>query len=281
MKPKILLCLALGLGGGLAGCSSVGRHSANSEPAPPDLYLHLFASFVYPEPPHLILSAPIHLSSDFDILMDNHEHLKGRVDPRNGKFLVHFQGLLCSGTNVFDGEVELEQRYVPGPQPYDTKAPFICQPHFVLSSKFNPKPFLKRQAAAEKQQWHLENPLTARQIAQVKSKFHLMRPGMTKDEVFAMLGLSGYQNRLLPSSIGGSNYGNMGDYQLADGERLRLFFDATGMKTKAYQLADGTIVHLLDYTGDITKRLVVRAELDTITQSGNAPPVWRTISQWP
>jgi hypothetical protein len=156
MKSKLILGLALVLSGVLFGCSTSEQPSANSKPPPPDLYLHLIASFNYPEPPRLIVSSPIHRSSDFDILMDDHQHLKGHIEPRNGKFFVHFQGRLCSGINVFDGEVELEKREEPWPQPYDEKAPFVCQPHFILSSNSNPKPFLKRQADAEKNSGSLE-----------------------------------------------------------------------------------------------------------------------------
>jgi hypothetical protein len=242
MKPKIILCLALVLSGGLFGCSSIGHHSADSKQSRPDLYLHLYASSVdYPEPPHLILSAPIHLSSDFDIPMDDNQRLKGRIEPRNGKFFVYFKGRLCSGTNVFDDEVELEKIYEPGPQPYDVKAPFICQPMFVLSLNSNPKSFLKRQAAAEKKQWHLENPLTARQLAEVKRRFHFMRAGMTKSEVFAMLGLSRYRNRLLPGSAYRSNDWNRESYQLVNRERLVLLL-------------------LFEYTGNKTDRIVVQAD---------------------
>ena len=152
MNPKISLCLALVLGGGLIACFSIEHQAAKSKQLPPDLYLHLFVSFVYPEPPQMILSAPIHFSSDFDIPMDDNQHLKGRIEPRNGILFVHFQGGLCSGMNVFDGGVELERRYEPWPQPYDDKAPFICQPHFILSSTSNPKSFLKQQADAEEKE---------------------------------------------------------------------------------------------------------------------------------
>jgi hypothetical protein len=259
------------------GCSAFDNRSANSKPSTPDLYLHLFASFVYPEQPRLIVSAPIPRSGDFDIPLADGQHLHGQIQPRNGIFFVYFKVRLCDGTNVFNEEVELEKRYEPWPQPYDEKAPFICQPHFVLSSNPSPKFFLKQQAAAEKKQWERENPLTARQLAEVKRKFHLMRPGMTKDEVFSMLGLSGY---LLPSSPFNPKF-DIGDYQLADGERLMSFFDNTGMKTKNYQLADGEKVELLDYTSDASHRLVIQAELDTVIWSSNAPPVWRTTSRWP
>jgi len=259
------------------GCSAFDNRSANSKPSTADLYLHLFASFVYPEQPRLIVSAPIPRSGDFDISMDDNQHLKGRIELRNGIIFLHFQCGLCDGTNVFDGEVELEKRYEPWPQPYDEKAPFICQPHFVLSSNPSPKSFLKQQATAEKKYWERENPLTARQLAEVKRKFHLMRPGMTKDEVFSMLGLSGY---LLPSSPFNPKF-DLGDYQLADGEDLMLFFDNTGLKTKNYQLADGEKVELLDYTSDTSHRLVIQAELHTVTRSSNASPVLRTTLRWP
>jgi hypothetical protein len=277
MKPKLILGLALVLSAMMFGCSAFDNRSANSKPSTPDLYLHLFASFVYPEQPRLIVSAPIPRSGDFDIPLADGQHLHGQIQPRNGIFFVYFKVRLCDGTNVFNEEVELEKRYEPWPQPYDEKAPFICQPHFVLSSNPSPKFFLKQQAAAEKKQWERENPLTARQLAEVKRKFHLMRPGMTKDEVFSMLGLSGY---LLPSSPFNPKF-DIGDYQLADGERLMLFFDNTGMKTKNYQLADGEKVELLDYTSDTSHRLVIQAELDTVIWSSNAPPVWRTTSRWP
>jgi hypothetical protein len=281
MKPKLIPGLALVLSAMMFGCSAFDHRSANSKPSTPDLYLHLFASFVYPEQPRLIVSAPIPRSGDFDISMDDNQHLKGRIELRNGIIFLHFQGGLGDGTNVFDGEVELEKRYEPWPQPYDEKAPFICQPHFVLSSNPSPESCLKEQAAAEKKYWERENPLTARQLAEVKRKFHLMRPGMTQDEVFAMLGLSGYQNRLLPIPFFNSNDSNIGDYQLSDEEHLMLFFDNTGMKTKKYQLADGEKVELLDYTSDTSHRLVIKAELHTVTRSGNASPVLRTTLRWP
>jgi hypothetical protein len=287
MKSKIVLCFALVLSGGFVACTSTRHDAVAAKPSPPDLYLHLFASFVYPETPRLILSAPIQLASDFDIPMGGDQHLKGRVEPRNGKFQVQFSGRLCSGMNVFNDEVELEKRYEPGPQPYDDKAPFICQPHFVLSSNASPKPFLKQQAAAEKKFWELRNPLTARQVAGVKRQFHLMRPGLTRDEVFAILGLSRYQDRLGPSSFFRSSHLDIGDYQLAEGERLMLFFDHTGMKTYEVRVPglgpglEGLLLQFWDYTGNTSNRLVVRAELDTIIRPSNGPPVWHTTLQWP
>jgi hypothetical protein len=168
MSYKLLLCLALVLGGGLCGCSSIDHHSANSKPSLPDLYLHLFASYIYPQPPRLIVSARIPLSTDFDIPTADGQHLLGRIEPQNGKFFIYFRVPLYNGTNVFKGEATLEKRYEPWPQPYDDKIPFLYQPHFVLSSNPNPKSFLKRQAAAEREQWKHENPLTARQLAKVK-----------------------------------------------------------------------------------------------------------------
>ena len=157
MKPKLILCLALVLSGGLFGCSSFDHRSANSKPSTPNLYLHLFASFVYPKQPRLIVSAPIPRSGDFDISMDDNQPLKGRIEIRSGIIFLHFQCGLCDGTNVFDGEVELEKGYTPWPQPYDEKAPFICQPHFVLSTNSSPKSFLKQQAIVEKKQWKLDS----------------------------------------------------------------------------------------------------------------------------
>lgn len=282
MKPKTLLCLALVLSGWLFGCSSIDHHSASSKQPTRHLYLHLIASsFAYPKPPWLILSAPVPLSSDFDIPMDDNQHLTGRVEPRNGKLFVRFQGALCSGMNVFEGEVELEKQDMPGPQPYDLRVPFICQPLFILSSNPDPKSFLEQQAAAEKKQWHLDNPLTARQLAKVKKQFKLMRPGMTKDEVFALLGLSRYRGRL-HSSNPFLHHMSERDYQLAEGERLWLSFDWTGYdKTNRIELANGEHLMMLDFTGTHTNRLVVRAELDTVTRVGNASPVWQTVSRWP
>ena len=129
--------------------------------------------------------------------MADGQHLLGQIQPRNEIFSVYFKVRLCDRNLLFNEEVELEKRYEPWPQRYDENAPFICQPRFVLSANPSPKSFLKQQAAAEKKEWERENPLTARQLAEVKRKFHFMRPGMTRDEVFSMLGLSGY---LLPSS---------------------------------------------------------------------------------
>jgi hypothetical protein len=280
MSPKPCLCLALVVSGVLFGCSSIDHPSANSNQLPPDLYLQLFASFVYPEQPRLIVSAPVPRSGDFDIPMADGQHLQGHIQPRGGNFLVYFKVRLCDGTNVFNDEVELEKRYEPGPQPYDGKAPFICQPHFVLSSNPSPKSFLKQQAAGEREEWERKNPLTARQVAKVKRTFHLVRPGMTKDEMFSMFGLSGYQNRLLLDPFL-SHKRDMAFYQLADGERLMLIFDNTGVKTKRYQLANGEDFQILDCAGDNSHRLVIHAELDTVIYSSNAPPVWQAASQWP
>lgn len=280
MNPKLLLCLALVLCSGLFGCSSIDHQSANSNQPPPHLYLHLIASsFAYPKPPRLILSARVPLSSDFDIPMVDNRHLDGRIDPRNEDYFGHFQARLCSGTNVFDGNVELEKRYTLWPQPYDVKAPFICQPLFILSSNPDPKSFLEQQAAAEKKQWHFDNPLTARQLARVKKQFKLMRPGMTKDEVFALLGLSRYRSRLLPGCFFSPKL-NRSTYKVADGEILTLVFDYTGYdKTNRLELANGEHIMMLDLTGTHTNRLVIEAQLGMETwpkENGvsNAPPVW-------
>ena len=90
-----------------------------------------------------------------------------------------------------------------------------------------------------------------------------------------MLGLSAYRNRLLPSNPFRTRF-DIADYQLADGERLMLFFDYTGMKTKSYQLADGENLRMVDFFSNGSHRLVIQAELDTIVWSSNAPPLWRT-----
>ncbi len=156
MQQRFVYCLALALSGPLA--VSFPAENRVSDAAPPALYLHLIASYIYPNSPRLVVSAPIQLSANFDILVDGDQHLSGRVEPRHGKLHVHLQGRLCSGTNVFDGEVELEKREEPGPQSYDIKAPFICQPHFIISTNRDPKPFLELQAAAEKKQWEYEQP---------------------------------------------------------------------------------------------------------------------------
>jgi hypothetical protein len=258
LKTKIILGLALVLDGGLVGCSSIDRPSIDSKLSP-ELYLHLFASYLYPQPPGLILSASVPLATDFDIPTSDGQRLQGHIQPRDGKYFVYFKVRLCSGTNVFNEEVELEKRCEPAPQPYDVKAPFVCQPHFVLSTNRNPQPFLKQQAAAEKKQWQLENPLTARQLAEVERKFHLMRAGMTKDEVFAMLGLSNYQNRLLPSNPFVTRW-NRGDYQLATERRLVLRFDPAS---------------------NASSPLLIEAELDSVTSSSNAPSVWQPVAHWP
>ena len=76
MKPKLILGLALVLSTMMFGCSAFDNRSANSKPSTPDLYLHLFASFVYPEQPRLIVSAPIPRSGDFDIPMATANILK-------------------------------------------------------------------------------------------------------------------------------------------------------------------------------------------------------------
>ena len=85
--------------------------------------------------------------------------------------------------------------------------------------------------------WDSENPLTARQLAEVKKNFHQIHSGMTEDEVFSMLDLAGYQHRLLPDY--GISHPYMKSYQLAENERLMLFFDNTGMKTVKAQFPNG------------------------------------------
>jgi len=277
-QQKLVCWLSLALNVVPADCSLADSRTPME--ASPPFYLHLFASYIYPKSPRLIVSAPIYPSANFDVLMDGDQHLTGRVEPRNGKLHVHLQGRLCSGTNVFDGEVELEKREEPGPQPYDVKAPFICQPHFILSANPDPKSFLKQQAAAEKKKWHLNTPLTASRLEKVKKQFKLMRPGMTKHQVFAMFHLFRYQNRLHASNPF-LNHLDLVDYQLADGERLLLFFDNTGMGSKTITLADGQQLEMVDYASDHSHRIVVQAELDTVTRDGNGQPSWRTTLQWP
>ena len=128
--------------------------------------------------------------------------------------------------------------------------------------------------------WDYENPLAVRQLAKVKKNFHLMHSGMTEDEVFSMLGLAGYQHRLHRSNPFRSNDWNIGDYQLADNERLLLFFDNTGMKTMKVQLPDGDKLEMWDYNNShLANRLVIQAELDTVALK--APSMWRPALQWP
>jgi hypothetical protein len=128
-----------------------------------------------------------------------------------------------------------------------------------------------------------DNPLTARQLAEVKKNFHLMRPGMTEDEVFSMLGLAGYQHRLHRSNPFRSNDWNIGDYQLTENERLMLFFDNTGMKTMKVQVfADGGKLEMWDYDNSkLANRLVIKAELDTVVSFSNSPSMWRPALNWP
>jgi hypothetical protein len=127
-----------------------------------------------------------------------------------------------------------------------------------------------------------DNLLTARQLAEVKKSFHLMRPGMTEDEVFSMLGLAGYQHRLYPATFSRSNDWGMSDYQLAENEVLLLFLDNTGMKTTKVQLSDGLKVEVWDYENShLTNRLVIKAELDTVASFSNSPSIWRPVLKWP
>jgi hypothetical protein len=124
--------------------------------------------------------------------------------------------------------------------------------------------------------------LTVRQLAEVKKNFHLMRPGMTEDEVFSMLGLAGYQHRLFPANFSRSNDWGISDYQLTDNERLYLFLDNTGMKTMKVQLPDGDKLEVWDYENShVTNRLVIKAELDTMASFSNSPATWRPALQWP
>jgi len=124
--------------------------------------------------------------------------------------------------------------------------------------------------------------LTARQLAEVKKNFHLMRPGMTEDEVFSILGLAGYQHRLFPAHFSRSNDFDISDYQLADNERLFLFLDNTGMKTMKVQLPDGDKLEVWDYDNShVTNRLVIKAELDTAAYVSNSQSLWRPALEWP
>jgi hypothetical protein len=124
--------------------------------------------------------------------------------------------------------------------------------------------------------------LTARQLAEVIKNFHLMRPGMTEDEVFSMLGLAGYQHRLYPANFSRSNDWGMSDYQLAENEVLQLFLDNTGMKTTKVQLPDGDKLEVWDYENShVTNRLVIKAELDRVASFSNSPSIWRPILKWP
>ena len=131
-------------------------------------------------------------------------------------------------------------------------------------------------------QLHLdyENPLTARQLAEVKKNFHRIRPGMTEGEVFFILDLSGYQHRLHRSNPFMSNDWNIGDYQLADNERLLLFFDNTGIKTIKTKLPNGEKLELLNYASDTSHRLVIHADLDTVAYFTNAPSMWQHALEW-
>jgi hypothetical protein len=267
MKPKLILCLALVLSGGLFGCSSIDHPSANSRPSQPDLYLHIIADYADTKPLQTLLSARIRLSTDFDLLMADGQRLKGRIEPRNGKFFVAFRADYF-GTNVFKEAVEFNEVKILELEPLQ---------FFVLSANSSSKSALKQVA-----DFLPVETLTARQLAEVKKNFHLMRPGMTEDEVFSMLGLAGYQHRLFPANFSRSNDWGISDYQLADNERLSLFLDNTGMKTMKVQLPDEDKLEVWDYDNShVTNRLVIKAELDTMASLSNSPSMWRSVLKWP
>jgi len=146
VKPALSFCIALVSAGVLVAGCAISQTAASRNPD--RLYLHLFASFEHPRMPELIASVPIPATGNFDIPINNSQHLRGSIERRQEKIHLSFGLPLCSGSNVFDGEVELEKRYEPWPQPYDANAPYVCQPHFVLSSSSSPKLFLKQQTAA-------------------------------------------------------------------------------------------------------------------------------------
>lgn len=83
------------------------------------------------------------------------------------------------------------------------------------------------------------NRLSTNQVADVRQKIQLLRPGMTSDEALAALGLSAYRGKLLVQASGPANHSSM-SYLLRDGHGLLL---------------------VCDYTRH-TNGIVIRAELD-------------------
>ncbi|MDB6023900.1 MAG: hypothetical protein JWM68_123 [Verrucomicrobiales bacterium] len=139
----MILCLALILSG-LSGCFTTAPQSG--------LYLHLLASPAYPTPPKLILSIPIHLSEKIDVPLAKGQYLRGEIHSDGQKFIAHLEGYFCSYTNVFDGQVKPEERFTPWGQPYDSNAPFVCQPLFMLSSNRNANAFVRQQNKAQRKE---------------------------------------------------------------------------------------------------------------------------------
>ena len=252
------------MSGGLFGCSTDDHSSADSKQSQPDLYLHIIADYDDTKPLQTLLSARIRLSTDFDMLMADGQHLKGRIEPRNGKFFVAFRSDYF-GTNIFSEAVEFNKVNIVELEPLQ---------FFVLSADSSSKSALKQVA-----DFLPVETLTARQLAEVKKNFHLMRPGMTEDEVFSMLGVAGYQHRLLPDVA--ISHPFMKSYHLSENERLMLFFDNTGVKTVKAQFANGEKIELPDCSiSDVSHRLVVHAVLDTVAYFTNAPSMWRPALQW-
>lgn len=269
-SETITVCLAIILCGGLFGCSTAEHRPAITKEQPQSLFLHLIASYEYPDPPLLIASVPVHLSTNFDFLTEDKQHFTGRVDSKNGKYFVHFQIYLYDGTNYFDGDVELDKPDDPGTRPWNDKTPFVYQPMFILSQNPCASPFLKRQGTAMEEYWRRWNPLTPPQIAKVEQRFRLMHPGMTENEVFVLLGLSPYLNLLHdPRMFRSGDWWSFDDYQLGYRKVLELEVDC-GCKTNFTKLPDGkTAIEIVDnaYLVGHKNCIVVRATLGPETWS--------------
>jgi hypothetical protein len=231
---------------------------------PCDLYLHLIAAGEYPQPPRPLASVPVHFGRSFDVLTREHEHLTGCIEPRGGKFDVRFQVLLYDGTNFYEGQLALDERDNPGTRPYNRDTPYLYQPLFILSSNSSAKPFLKRQAQAEREWWQRENPLTRKQLALVEQNLIRIRPGMTQREVFELLGLSKREKQLHPPIFGRPSWYRQ-SYQLRGKEVLALNFDPATVpfgKTNWITFGKDRLANA-EPKGDYSRSVVVRAQLGT------------------
>ncbi len=109
MNPKLLLCLALVLGGGLPGCSTAYRASAIGQTNAMSFYLYFGSEDGGSA--NRFLSARIHLDEEIFVGGDDFLELKGHIEKRGTNFIADLMGSTGQQGQFYRGNMTLEKPF--------------------------------------------------------------------------------------------------------------------------------------------------------------------------
>lgn len=109
MNPKLILCLALLLSGGLFGCSTTARHDASSRQADAPLYVY-FGSEDHGSA-NRFLSARIRLGENMVVGGDDYWELRGNIHRQGTNLVADLLGGTGQEEQFYRGNITLEKPF--------------------------------------------------------------------------------------------------------------------------------------------------------------------------